>query len=304
VAPIDTQATASESPEFPTILGLVFDFLADRGVRDNRYAMQVASAYFRSLNEGQSRRLRLRAIRQVPSYSLFGAGTPGKSRVTEALVEYLDTVPSSADTVVSSPLALSPSEVPRMRSDSELHGLVVDVLFQLKSDIEAMCLWQPFWDEHHSLGSESSDVTCPVPKREPSVQPTLLQLLRDSFRHLGVEILREPNEGVGLLDFRCVSTSSGAVHNTCIESKLAHHEHIRAGVSGQLPAYMDSVGTSFGVYLVLWFKDGNYWHKPTKYQTPEDLRADVQAVAHEVPSKTIQVIVLDVTRKTSASRRR
>jgi hypothetical protein len=191
-----------------------------------------------------------------------------------------------------------------VQSDSDLYELVVGVLCQLKSNIEATCLWQPFWDEHHVLGSESSEVACPVPKLEPSVQPTLLQLLRGNFRHLGVEILREPNEGVGLLDFRCVSTTSGVVHNTCIEIKLAHHEHIGAGVREQLPAYMDSVGTSFGVYLVLWFKDGNYWHKPTKYQTPQDLRADVQALADEVPSKTIQVIVVDVTRKAPASRRR
>ena len=299
-----TQPMASASSEMPMILGLILEFLAERGVRDSTYAVDVSRAYLQSLQARQSSAQRVERVRQVPSRGLFGTGPVGKADVIRALVDHVDKALSSVAPLAGPTVEPSPTEVPLVGSDENLFELVVDVLDQFKCNIEATGLWQPFWDEHHAVSEKTSPVACPVPKREPSIQPTILQLLRETFGQHGVAIVRESNEGVGLLDFRCMSTGSDLVYNTCIECKVAHSERIRTGVTRQLPAYMDSVGTSFGVYLVLWFKDAVYWNEPTEYNNCEDLRAAMQSLADEVPSKTIQVMVVDLTRKTPASRRR
>ena len=185
------------------------------------------------------------------------------------------------------------SEARGLQSDADLHRAVVALVLRFKTTIESTGLWQPFWDERSKQ-----------PKREPSIQPTMLALLREAFRGHGIEILRETHEGVGLLDFRCTASLRSQVFNTCIELKLAHHSEIEQGLICQLPAYMDSVGTSFGVYVVLWFKDEVNWNEPSTYSDPGELQSTLLSLAAEQQPKTISVIVVDVTRKTPASKRR
>ena len=48
---------------------------------------------------------------------------------------------------------------------------------------------------------------------------------------LGIQVIRESNEGIGSMDFRCLfTTQSGAPLSVGIEFKLAHHKEVKKGM--------------------------------------------------------------------------
>lgn len=279
---------------FPRLYARALQFLGDRGLRDHdEYADRAVRAYLKEVCRGGGTKQRLAAIRRERAELVFSRAAVTKAVLTKELLRELDHCLERAPAPIP-PAALRSDSSPVVFSSGQgLFDSVVGLLGEFTSELESTGLWQPFWNEDPL-----------TPKHEKSIQPVILALLRTKFRSSGIEIARETDEGIGLLDFRCVSTGKNTVYNTCVECKLAHHENIDAGAREQLPAYMDSVGTSFGVYLVLWFKDGKHWDRPTKYENPDELRTQLQALADQLPSKTIQTIVIDVTRKTPASRRR
>ena len=62
---------------------------------------------------------------------------------------------------------------------------------------------EPFWDDSREIeenGTKHQDT--PTPKKEPKIQPTLHIFFERSLSPLGVHVLRETDEGVGILDFK------------------------------------------------------------------------------------------------------
>lgn len=180
-------------------------------------------------------------------------------------------------------------------SEETLFRVVTGVLNEYKRGIESTRLWQPFWNEENRKPQ--------TPKAETSLQPTIFSQLRPTFRHRGIELLREPNDGAGPLDFRCTSIHNSTVFNCCIEFKRAQHGQLEHKLQTQLPAYMDAAVTRHGVFFVFWFKDDVFYRKPTTYSSPHALRLTLLDAAKSVAPRVIEVIVVDVTPKPPASRK-
>ncbi len=178
-------------------------------------------------------------------------------------------------------------------SEETLFELTKTVLYQYKEQVEATHLWQPFWNEDSM-----------TPKKETSLQPTVFHQLRPEFRGIGIEFTKEPDDGAGPLDFRCTATCGSEVYNCCIEFKRAQHGELERKLRRQLPSYMDAAGTKHGVFFVFWFKDGVNCKLPKKktYSSPTTLRSELLEVTRADTSREIEVIVVDVTRRLSASR--
>jgi hypothetical protein len=66
---------------------------------------------------------------------------------------------------------------------------------------------------------------------------------------------------------------------------------------------MDAVKTRYGVFFVFWFRDGTSCKEPKKYSSPDDLRQRLLTVSESVSPRVVDVIVVDVTPKPSASKR-
>ncbi len=180
-------------------------------------------------------------------------------------------------------------------SEETVFEITVDILRNYKEEIESTRLWQPFWNEENQKPR--------TPKEEPSLQPTIFSQLRPRFRQIGIEFLREPNDGAGPLDFRCTATHGTSALNCCIEFKRAQHGQLEHKLQTQLPAYMDAADTKYGILFVFWFKDGVNCKEPTKYSSPDTLRQNLLDAAKAVSPRVIEVIVVDVTSKPSASKR-
>ncbi len=80
-------------------------------------------------------------------------------------------------------------------------------------------------------------------------------MLRDQSLLLGFELSREVGAGAGSLDMKATAPlKTGELVNIAIEAKNAHSGDIEDGIRFQLPEYMKSTSSTFGIYLVLWYK--------------------------------------------------
>jgi len=240
-------------------------------------------------NMPQNEHQLLSQVQKVRTH-FFQANRVSKKRYTEYVWPYAVQVLGSVRTSQQS------QERNPIGSEEALFQVVVSILGEYGQVIENTRLWQPFWNEQDGRPWQ--------PKLERSLQPTIFNELRPRFRHVGVELLREPNDGAGPLDFRCTTTCEHSVFNCCIEFKRAQHHQLERRIQTQLPAYMDAVDTRHGVFFVFWFKDGATCKDPTKYSSPIALKSSLSEASRLAAPRTIEVIVVDVTPEPSASRKK
>ncbi|CAD6492438.1 MAG: hypothetical protein CHKLHMKO_00273 [Candidatus Argoarchaeum ethanivorans] len=175
-----------------------------------------------------------------------------------------------------------------------------DVIYKyIKHDIEKRLenkeFWDYDWDKNKRIGS--------CPKHEIDISPTIQKLLRPYLKPKGISIVKESDEGIGDLDFKCIYNNNSEIMKVHIEYKNAHHEKLRKGLTTQLPAYMDADEAKYGIYLVFWFKDGINFDKPQNIESIDILQEELDSEAEKIEDKIIEPIVIDVTKKKSASKR-
>lgn len=165
-----------------------------------------------------------------------------------------------------------------------------------------------FWDGERKIKHNDEELSIPrQPKNETQIQPTLHVVLDMALSPIGVQVIRESNEGIGALDFRCLyTTKDGNGISVGIEFKLAHHKEIRKGIRKQLPAYLKAIRSTSGIFSVMWFKDQEeeYFEGPRgqhKTDTIEWLK-DEAIRAGDKNNITIIAFLIDASIKPSASR--
>lgn len=152
-----------------------------------------------------------------------------------------------------------------LSNEKDLFDLVNKTIDEvLVHNIEFRRWVEPFWDGERKIIIKGNKYVIPrVPKKEPKIQPTLHVLLDMALRPLGIHVLRESDEGIGLLDFRFLYTTKGNNPiSVAVEFKVAHHKKIRNGITRQLPAYLKSIRSRHGAFVVMWFKDEIYFKEP------------------------------------------
>ena len=219
----------------------------------------------------------------------------------------LDAIFQNGYQPVFAALAFAPVKT-HFGSEEELHGFNLETIDNvLVHHIENRQWIEPFWDgkRKFKIGDESHQIPA-RPKPEPKIQPTFDVIFHEAFGRHGIAVTRESDEGVGELDF-CFSCTSdkGQVLRTNLELKLAQHKKLEHGLSTQLPAYMRANQCSFGIYVVLWFKDeqSKYFKEPKAYNKPQT-KEFLERKALEVKEATgyeISVRVIDASIRPSAS---
>lgn len=164
---------------------------------------------------------------------------------------------------------------------------------------------EPFWDGERKIKLNGEEHVIPrVPKAETKIQPTLHVILDMALRPLGIQVLRESDEGIGLLDFRFLYTNKDNIPiSTGAEVKVAHHKKIKHGITRQLPAYLQSIRSKYGSFVVMWFKDDKYFKEPKARnleQMTEWLNEEAQKVSDE-QNITVSSRVIDASIRPSAS---
>lgn len=148
------------------------------------------------------------------------------------------------------------------------------------------------------------DETCYLnPKKEPEVQPYLLNVIEPLCQLKGINVSREPNSAEGNIDmFFSYTTVQGKLLKICVEVKNAHHANIVEGVKTQLMTYLISQNTRSGIYLVLWYKNKNNigFQEPKGYLTQDEL---VEKISDYLPwDYDIKPILIDCTKPLSPSK--
>ena len=196
-----------------------------------------------------------------------------------------------------------------IESEDDLLKAIYTTFKELKHYIEDRSWTEPFWDDAREV--EVDGKKCPVlarPKHESKIQPTLHVFFNRSLSPLGVHVLRETDEGVGILDFKFLVTIKGNIPvNVCVEFKLAHNKKLEHGLTTQLPLYLKASPSNSGIFFVMWFKDekGMYFNEPTKQNKSEMLKSLEEAIKeiNENEDFKIESILIDASKKPSASHR-
>jgi len=220
---------------------------------------------------------------------------------------YLGNARESVSVALASLKAQHPSAP---STEVELHSLVLSAIDKvLVHHFETRRLIEPFWDGSRKIKFNGQEIEIPKkPKNETEIQPTLHVFLQMALEPFGVHVIRESAEGSGSLDFRFSTTNANSeLISIAAEFKLAHHKEVKAGVSRQLPRYMDSIPCSHGVFVLMWFKDedGKYFREPKSHNLG-DTREFVSNLASN-PNNAAHVIatrVIDCSVRPSASKLR
>lgn len=164
---------------------------------------------------------------------------------------------------------------------------------------------EPFWDGERKVRIKDEEHVIPrIPKKETKIQPTLQVIFDIALRPLGIHVLRESDEGVGRLDFRFLYTNKNNTPiSVAVEFKIAHHKKIKHGITRQLPAYLRSIRSKHGSFVVMWFKDNKYFKKPENRnlkQMTEWLIEEAEKISEELDI-TILPKVINASIQPSAS---
>ena len=194
-----------------------------------------------------------------------------------------------------------------IESESDFLKAISSTITELKHYIEDKRWIEPFWDDARVIEINGEKHKIPAsPKKETKIQPTLGVFFNRNLLPLGVQVLRETDEGVGKLDFKFLVTLKGNIPlNVCAEFKLAHNEELEHGLTKQLPLYLKASPSKSGIFLVMWFKDdkGKYFSKPVSQNKSQMLKMIEEAIK-EINTKEefkIESILIDASKKPSAS---
>lgn len=91
-----------------------------------------------------------------------------------------------------------------------------------------------------------------VPRNEKTIQDVFDITTKSLFLAQNIDLSSESKSGRGFVDFKC----SRGKERVLIETKLAKHKKIKAGLSNQLVHYLQAEGIAEGVYLVIGFTEG------------------------------------------------
>jgi hypothetical protein len=154
----------------------------------------------------------------------------------------------------------------------------------LKNNIELHSNYKYFWKK---------DGTTIKPQREPEMQPLIMGQLRAICDYMGIQLSREVESANGEIDFLCSFTYNNRVLKTCIELKNAHSPKYELGLTKQLPAYLKSERTKYGLYIVLWYK-GDDFSNPKTFDSKDVLQTYLEQKRPK--GFKIEVIIVDCSK--------
>ncbi len=169
--------------------------------------------------------------------------------------------------------------VPDIDSGPEfLQAFVVDTVKQFKHHVEKGNLWEELWINEK-------------PKKERAAQLIYFAIADCYCRANNVDISPEANMGGGPVDFKF---SKGYNARVLVELKKSTGTVVH-GYEKQLDIYKDASRTSFGVFVVV-----DYGDSVAKINAIRKIRAD----RLQKGESASEIIVIDASKKTSASKRR
>ena len=157
------------------------------------------------------------------------------------------------------------SLIPRkqFKSEESFREFIHTALLQINETIAETDAYKSYWNIVYS-GNEIVEKT---PKHEVEIQPMIHSMIHDAVFLNNVKVVPEYSTGEGNVDFLFMGTISDVgIRFICVECKLSSSKDILEGLLRQLPIYMETTKSKYGIYLVLnhyqdFYSDSNKFKK-------------------------------------------
>lgn len=186
-------------------------------------------------------------------------------------------------------------------TEEKFRQKALDCFYSIQNKVTETKSQNSFWN---ITKGKNGRVTSITPKDETQIQSTIHSLLYDQMMINSIEVVPEYKNGEGSLDFCLMAqVDDVGVAKLAVEFKRAHSSKLIHGLETQLPLYMKSVQSKYGIYGVFWFK-GDMFDQPSKYTKKEDLECllnDLRCGSNVPEHRNINVITFDLNRRGTAS---
>jgi hypothetical protein len=131
-----------------------------------------------------------------------------------------------------------------------------------------------------------------IPIDEPEISRYVASFLSIYGILKNFDVSCESVAGGGNIDFHITAPVADFIGKIAVEAKKAYSGNLISAFTIQLPEYMKSIGTVYGIYLVYWLKSRNYPF-PAKYKTYGELEIEK---LHPIPRlSTMRTIGMDLS---------
>jgi len=130
------------------------------------------------------------------------------------------------------------------------YATVIDSLHCCQVDIRRHGAERLFWKKTTKKTWQPID--------EPDISRGVASFLSIYGALKNFDVTCESIAGTGRMDFYIVAPVADSVRKIAIEAKKAESNDLVQGFKIQLPAYMQRIGTDYGIYIVYWLKSPDY----------------------------------------------
>jgi hypothetical protein len=205
---------------------------------------------------------------------------------------------------VHTPITVPPAEIintlrkenllsnARYENMDEFFSTIIDSLYCCQEDIRRHGAERLFWKKKDERAH---------PLDEPDVSRGVASFLSVYGALKNFDVTCEAIAGTGNMDFYISAPVADSIRKIVIEAKKAESNDLINGFQFQLPAYMQRIGTDYGIYLVYWFKSQDY-HFPLSHNTYTELEIEK---LHQISRPiTVRTFCMDFSKERAPSNKK
>lgn len=186
-------------------------------------------------------------------------------------------------------------------SEEQFRQKVLDCFYSIQNKVIETKSQSSFWNFTKVINGKVLSVK---PKDETQIHSIIHGLLYDQMMVNSIEVIPEYQNAKGILDF-CLMAQVKDIGfvKLAVEFKMAHSSKLTHGMEKQLPLYMKSVQSKYGIYGLFWFK-GGLFDQPSKYKSKEELEYflnDLRCSSNIPELSNVNVITFDLSHTKTAS---
>ncbi|MDP3259704.1 MAG: hypothetical protein Q8M34_03840 [Thermodesulfovibrionales bacterium] len=178
---------------------------------------------------------------------------------------------------VRTPITIPPVEIvnilrkenllsnPKYENMDAFFATIIDSLHCCQEDIRRHGAERLFWKKTNEKTWQPVD--------EPDISRGVATFLSIYGALKNFDVTCEPIAGAGSMDLHLVAPVADSIGKIAIEAKKAESNDLINGFKTQLPAYMERIGTNYGIYLVYWLKSPDYPF-PSSHNTYAELEIE------------------------------
>jgi hypothetical protein len=143
-------------------------------------------------------------------------------------------------------------------SEEEFRNKITAIIQGLQEKVNMSSNINEFWN----ISKRGNWIEKRLPKDETDIQSAIIRMISDQLALANILVSTEYDSGIGKVDMIfSAQVKELGICTIAMEIKNSHSNDLEDGVNIQLPLYMKSKKSKYGIYLVLWYK-GDWFDNP------------------------------------------